>query len=82
VRTALLTSLALGTGWLGRRYGRRELVLLAYPLMAIAGVKLIAEDLQEGRSLIFVLSLLLFGAGLMILPGLLRKKPRVPAAGR
>jgi hypothetical protein len=80
-RTALLTSLALGAGWLGRRYERRELILLAYPLMAIAGVKLIAEDFQEGRSLIFVLSLLLFGAGLMILPGLLRKRPRVPAAG-
>ena len=81
-RTALLTVLALGAGWLGRRYERRELILLAYPLMAIAGVKLIAEDLQEGRSLIFVLSLLLFGAGLMILPGLLRRPPRVPAAGR
>ena len=74
VRTALLTLLALGAGWLGRRYERRELLLLAYPLMAIAGVKLVAEDLQEGRSLIFVLSLLLFGAGLMVLPGLLRKR--------
>jgi hypothetical protein len=80
VRTALLTILALGAGWLGRRFERRELILLAYPLMAIAGVKLIAEDFQEGRSLIFVLSLLLFGAGLMILPGLLRKRPRARAA--
>jgi hypothetical protein len=80
-RTALLTLLALGAGWLGRRYGRRELHLLAYPMMAIAGVKLIAEDFQEGRSLIFVLSLLLFGAGLIVLPRLLRKRSRVLAAG-
>lgn len=81
VRTALLTALALGAGWAGRRFERRELVLLAYPLMALAGVKLIAEDFQEGRSLIFVFSLLLFGAGLMVLPRLLRKRPGVLAAG-
>jgi len=80
-RTALLTALALGAGWAGRRYERSELVLLAYPLMALAGVKLIAEDFQEGRSLIFVLSLLLFGAGLIVLPRLLRKRPRALAAG-
>jgi hypothetical protein len=49
--------------------------------MALAGVKLIAEDFQEGRSLIFVLSLLLFGAGLIVLPRLLRKRPRALAAG-
>jgi hypothetical protein len=73
LRTALLTALAIVVAWAGKRYGHKELSWLAYPLMALAGLKVIADDLQEGKSLMLFLSLIFFGGGLVLLPRLLRK---------
>jgi hypothetical protein len=69
LRSAMLTAASLGLAW----SGRRELRWLAYPLMGLAGLKLIAEDLQQGRSLTLFGSLIFFGGGLILLPRLMRR---------
>lgn len=73
-RTAMLTALALSLAWAGNRWGRRELLWLAYPLMAIAGIKLAIEDFQQGRSLTLFASLIFFGGGLIALPRLIKSQ--------
>jgi hypothetical protein len=74
LRTALLTAVAIGAAWIGTRRGRAELALLAWPMMAAAGLKLALEDFPQGRSLPLVLSLLFFGGGLIVLPKLARSR--------
>jgi hypothetical protein len=74
LRTALITAMALGAAWGGRRRRRPEITWLAYPLMALSGVKLLTEDYQQGRSLTLFASLILFGGGLIVLPRLLRQR--------
>ena len=72
LRSAMLTAAALAMAW----SGRREFRWLAYPLMGLAGLKLVAEDLQQGRSLTLFGSLIFFGGGLILLPRLMRlRKP-------
>jgi hypothetical protein len=41
--------------------------------MGLAGLKLLAEDLQQGRSLTLFGSLIFFGGGLILLPRLMRR---------
>jgi hypothetical protein len=78
LRTALLTAAALAMAW----SRRAELRRLAYPLMALAGLKLLAEDLQQGRSLTLFGSLIFFGGGLILLPRLLRRAAPPDSASR
>lgn len=72
-RTALLTALAIAAAWSGSRWNRAEVQRLAYPLLALAGVKLVLEDFPQGQSLLLVLSLIFCGSGLILLPRLLRR---------
>ncbi|HEY3442952.1 MAG TPA: hypothetical protein VGK29_19485 [Paludibaculum sp.] len=74
LRTAMLTALAITAGWAGSRWSRRELLWLAYPLMALAGLKLMLEDFQLGRSLTLFASLIFFGGGLILLPRLVKHR--------
>lgn len=80
LRTALVTLMAIGVGWGGRRWNRSELQWMAYPLMGLAGFKLIAEDFQEERSIMLFASLILYGGGLILLHRLLH--PRAVAEGK
>jgi len=73
LRTALLTATAILAGWAGGRWQRRELTWLAYPLLAVAGLKLVAEDFQNGQSITLVASLIFFGGGMIVMPRLMRK---------
>ncbi|QOY88904.1 hypothetical protein [Paludibaculum fermentans] len=73
IRTAMLTALAIAAAWAGARWSRAEITRLAYPLLALAGIKLLAEDLQQGQSLLLVLSLIFCGSGLILLPRLMRR---------
>ncbi len=73
LRTALLTATAIGAGWAGGKWHRSELTWLAYPLLALAGLKLIAEDFQQGQSITLFASLIFFGGGLIVMPRLMRK---------
>ncbi len=78
LRTALVTAMAIAAGWGGRRWGRPEWQWMAYPLMLLAGFKLIAEDFQEERSIMLFASLIFYGGGLILLHRLLH--PRMTAA--
>ena len=74
--TAVLTLLSASLAWSGIRWGRRELVWLAYCLMALAAWKLVARDFQHERNLALVVSLLFYGGTLILLPRILQRKAR------
>jgi hypothetical protein len=78
VRTAVLAALALGLAVLARRGALPELGWLVYPLIALGGLKLLLQDLRDGRPATLVLSLALYGLVLTLAPRLL--KPRVGGA--
>jgi hypothetical protein len=65
LRTAVLAALALGLA-AARRASWPELGWLVYPLLALGGVKLLLQDLREGRPATLVLSLALYGAVLVL----------------
>jgi hypothetical protein len=44
-----------------------------YPLVALGGVKLLLQDLRDGRPATLVVSLALYGAVLVLAPRLLKR---------
>jgi hypothetical protein len=73
--TGLLSGLSLLLAWIGRRCGRREIVWLVVPLLAVTTYKLVTRDLSTGQTWTVVLSLVSFGAVLVVLPRFLQKQP-------
>ena len=71
LRTAILVGLAVAVAVLGRRQPASELPWLGYPLLGCAAVKIILEDLPNGRPPTMFLAFTLFGAGLLLVPRLL-----------
>jgi hypothetical protein len=71
--TILCCALSLALTWIGRRRGRGELVWLVPPLLALTAYKLVAEDLRNGQTWTLVVSLLAYGAALVLLPRFLQK---------
>ena len=76
LRTAVLAALVLGLALAARRGPWPELGWLVYPLVALGGVKLLLQDLREGRPATLVLSLALYGAVLVLAPRLLKPEVR------
>lgn len=76
LRTAVLAALALGLALAARRGTWPELGWLVYPLVTLGGVKLLLQDLREGRPATLVLSLALYGAVLVLAPRLLKPGAR------
>jgi hypothetical protein len=76
-RTAVLASGAVLAAWLGRREAGREAGWLAWPLVAVLGLKLLLEDLPRGRPATLILSFAFTGAALILVP---RLRARAPAA--
>jgi hypothetical protein len=74
VRTALVCALAITFAWAGRRWDRRELIWLLYPLMILGAFKLIAEDFRQGRAATLWLSLVFYGGALILVPRLVRSR--------
>ena len=72
IRTGVLACLALLLAWAGPRWSRSELSLLAYPAMLLGGYRLITWDIHQGHKVALVLSLLMLGAVMTVLPGLRR----------
>jgi hypothetical protein len=72
--TVLFCSLLLLLTWIGRACGRPELIWLVPPLLAVTAYKVLAEDLRNGEAWTIVVSLLAFGAVLVLLPRLLQKR--------
>ena len=75
-RTAVLSALALGLAAAARRVSLPELGWLVYPVLFVVGLKLLAEDLKDGRPATLVMSLALYGLALTLAPRLLGRAVR------
>ncbi|MBI5070598.1 MAG: hypothetical protein HZB56_20410 [Deltaproteobacteria bacterium] len=80
VRTAVLSSGALLLAWLGRSPRWAEAGWLVYPVLGVAGIKILLEDLRVGRPATQVLTFAFFGAALILVPRLRGRKKEPPAA--
>lgn len=75
IRTAVLAALAVALAWAGRRWSRRELTWLVYPVLVAGALRLLFEDLRHGRPLTLFLSFVLYGGALFACPKLVREDP-------
>jgi len=75
LRTSVLAGGALLLAWAGPRWNRIELARLAWPLALLGGWRLVAADWQQEGKTAFLLSLLAYGATLIMLPRLWRQLP-------
>ncbi len=82
IRTGTLSAAAVGLAALGRRHPGSELRWLVYPLLALAALKFLFEDLPAGRPLTWFPAFMAYGAALILAPRLLRTIPRAPGAGQ
>lgn len=73
-RSALLAALAVGLAAAGRRFALTELGHLAYPVLALGGVKMLLQDLPLGRPAPLFAGFLAYGAALIVVPRLLRAR--------
>jgi hypothetical protein len=86
LRTGVLAATALLLAWAGSRWNRQELRRLIYPVMIAGAYRLVMEDLHQEHKAALFLSLLLYGAALMLLPrlvgqaGSLRRVGNPPSA--
>jgi hypothetical protein len=78
--TALLAVMAVALAWAGRRAAIWELTRIPYVLLAIATVKLLVQDLRAGHMFAIVISLVLYGSALVILPRLVLVRSTATAA--
>jgi hypothetical protein len=79
VRTALICALALALPSASRRWRRPELAWLLYPVMLGGAAKLALVDFAQGRPAVLAVSLLLYGATLMLLPRVMRASRQASA---
>jgi hypothetical protein len=75
IRTIVLVIAALAVAAAGRRPGGREAAWLAYPLLFLAGLKLVFVDFIGGRPTTLFAALAVYGAALIVAPRLLRREP-------
>jgi hypothetical protein len=73
LRTAVLAVSAVLLAWAGRFERFRVASWLAYPILAVGGLKLLAEDFPAGRPLTLFVSLAAYGGALILVPRLLRR---------
>jgi uncharacterized membrane protein len=69
-RTLVTCALAVAFGFTGSRTGRRELVWISYVAIALGTVKLILEDLLQSHPAALAVSLVCYGALLILVPKL------------
>ncbi len=74
--TVVLVVVAAFLAVMGVEWKRQELRWLVFAFMTVAGFKLITEDLRQKHTLALVVSLLLYGGMLILLPRLLRQDGR------
>jgi hypothetical protein len=72
VRTALLSGLAVLAAWLHRPGAFSSIGTLAYPLLAVIGIKLAATDLRVSTAATLFVALACYGVALVIVPRLHR----------
>jgi len=74
VRTVVTCVMALGMGYAGSHWKWAELGWVAYGAIGLGALKLVAEDLRYGNAGTLMVSLLAYGAILVILPRVMRAK--------
>jgi hypothetical protein len=72
--TIVLSGLSAALAWAGRRCRCTELVWLVPPFLVLTGYKLLTQDLRQAQTLALFVSLLSYGAVLILLPRLLQQK--------
>jgi hypothetical protein len=75
-RTVVLCGAALVVAWTVRFVRFGVVSLLAYPILAAAGIKLLVEDLRVGGPATLTAAFALYGATLLLVPKLLRARRR------
>ena len=78
IRTAILSLSAIILAGLGSRRHLLELTWLVYPVLVVTGVKLLFEDLRQGKPLALFVSFAFLGVALIVAPRLLRKRSPPP----
>jgi len=73
LRTGVLALGSMALAWSGARWRRPEWPRLVFPLMALGGYRLLMVDAHQGSKPALVISMLLYGGTLMLLPKLMRK---------
>jgi len=76
IRTIVTGAAALGLACIGAQWKRLELVWLAYAATVLGGLKLVIEDLRIGSTQSLAVSLVIFGAVLILIPRLVRTGKR------
>jgi hypothetical protein len=71
--TALLTGVTASLALAATHFQKSELVWPAYLFMAMATYKLIVQDLRQAQTIAIVLSLLMYGGLLVLVPRLLQR---------
>jgi hypothetical protein len=74
IRTGVVTGAAVLLALAGSRPKFRDLAQMVYPLMLLGAYRLVADDLHQDRKAVLFLSLLLYGAALIAIPHLRRKR--------
>jgi hypothetical protein len=80
MRTAAMIAATLLVARAGGTVAGREAGWLAYPLLILTGAKLALADFLQGRPSTLFVSLALYGIALIVVPRLLRRPDRGPAA--
>jgi hypothetical protein len=79
LRTAVLALGALALAAAGRTARFAEARWLAWPVLAVAGVKMVVEDLPRSRPATLFLALALYGGALILVPRLRRRGEKLAA---
>jgi hypothetical protein len=82
VRTVFLALGALALAALGRLEAWTEARWLSWPILGIAGVKMVLEDLPRGRPATYFVAFALYGAALILVPRMRRREPGPAPAAR
>jgi uncharacterized membrane protein YhdT len=77
VRTIVTCAVALLLAFAGARWKRIELVWMAYAAVVLGSLKLAFEDMRFGTTQSFAVSLLIYGAVLILIPRLTRAGKRL-----
>jgi hypothetical protein len=76
VRTAVLVAGTLLLAWVGKRESWREAGWLAYPVLVVAGFKLVLEDIARSPPASLFVAFALYGTALILVPRLRRREAR------
>jgi hypothetical protein len=74
IRTIVLVVSAIAVAATGAHPAGREAAWLTYPLLLIAGMKLVFVNFMQGRPTTLFAALAVYGAALIVAPRLLRRK--------